>query len=330
MGSNLQDDETLVKSYRYLRTAMVGLVLCLAVAVLYQTGRQGSILSSISAYYYTPAQAVFVGALIAIGVCMIALQGTTEAEDVLLNIGGMLAPVVAIVPTARSADYRAALAACRQSDGSSFADQALTAVDCPSVRALADATQANIENNMVALLAVGAAGLLATVVFAWRDRHPIRAFRASFTVAVVVYALAFLAFTVYEEAFIDNAHYVAAVGLFACIVAVAVVNALRHQGERLTTVNGWRHNATKVVSALFRSPDRYAVVALAMLATVAVGGPLLLADTFRDTLFWLEASLIVLFAAFWVIQTKEQWHHDRPRRHVAPGQSGTTESRQIS
>jgi hypothetical protein len=104
-------DDTLVTSYRYLRTAMVGVLLCLGVSVLYETVRQGFVLSSISAYYYTPAQGVFVGALAAIGVCMIALQGTTQAEDVLLNIGGMFAPVVAFVPTARGADHRAAVEA---------------------------------------------------------------------------------------------------------------------------------------------------------------------------------------------------------------------------
>lgn len=311
MSLQRHEDETLIKSYRYLRTAMVGLVFCLGVAVVFQTIEQKSILSSISAYYYTPAQAIFVGALIAIGVCMIALKGTTEQEDVLLNIAGMLAPVVAIVPTARGADYRAAVVACRESDGSIFTDQALMPVDCPSIRALATATQANIDNNMVALLAVGAAALLTTLLFARRDRHPFKRFWLSFAFAVGVYALAAITFVVYTQGFIDNAHYVAAFGLFACIVAVAVVNALRHQGERLARVNGLRVNTKKVTAALFRSPDRYAGVALAMVAAVLVGGALLIWGPWADTLFWLEASLIVLFATFWVIQTKEQWHQDR-------------------
>ena len=54
---------------------MVGLLIALAVAVFYQTSQQGSFLTSVSAYYYTPAQAVFVGALIGLGASMIALQG---------------------------------------------------------------------------------------------------------------------------------------------------------------------------------------------------------------------------------------------------------------
>src|SRR4051794_35776947 len=83
-----------VRSYRFLRAAMVGLLICLAVAVALQSIAQRSILDSISAYYYTPAQGVFVGALVALGACMIALEGAGPTEDALLNLGGMLAPVI--------------------------------------------------------------------------------------------------------------------------------------------------------------------------------------------------------------------------------------------
>ncbi|MFL6272393.1 MAG: hypothetical protein ACJ75A_20050, partial [Actinomycetes bacterium] len=80
-----QVSDTLAKSYRYLRLAMVGLLLCLAVSVVIQSWRQGDLLGSVSAYYYTPAQAYFVAALVSIGVCLFCLRGSTEVEDVLLN-----------------------------------------------------------------------------------------------------------------------------------------------------------------------------------------------------------------------------------------------------
>ena len=134
MSSTQQADETLVKSYRYLRTAMVGLVLCLTVAVIHQSLKQGTILSSISAYYFTSAQTIFVGALIAIGVCMIALRGTTDTDDILLNIGGMLAPVVAVVPTARINDLHKILTACRDSDGATFVDPVIRTSTAPTSR----------------------------------------------------------------------------------------------------------------------------------------------------------------------------------------------------
>lgn len=54
---------------------------------------------SISGYYYTPSRNVFVGALVVIGVSLIAIKGSTDREDVLLNLAGVLAPIVAFVPT---------------------------------------------------------------------------------------------------------------------------------------------------------------------------------------------------------------------------------------
>ena len=80
------------RSYRYVRASLIGLFVALATAVVFQSITQGGLLTSISAYYYTPAQAIFVGALVAIGAAMVALRGVTTMEEVALNIGGMLAP----------------------------------------------------------------------------------------------------------------------------------------------------------------------------------------------------------------------------------------------
>src|SRR5205085_6408417 len=56
-------------------------------------------LGSISAYYYTPVRGMFAGALLAIGACLVCIRGSTTVEDILLNVAGMLAPVVALIPT---------------------------------------------------------------------------------------------------------------------------------------------------------------------------------------------------------------------------------------
>src|SRR5258705_1413953 len=142
-------DDTRVKSYRYLRIAMVGLLVALGVSVGYQTWRQGfHLLGSVSAYYYTPAQAIFVGALIGLATCMIALKGTTAVEDVFLNIGGMFAAVVAIVPTSRGEDYEAVFRECVQAAGPQLTDRASRAVYCSSVTGLQEATMLNVDNNM--------------------------------------------------------------------------------------------------------------------------------------------------------------------------------------
>jgi hypothetical protein len=110
---------------------MVCLLLGLGVAVGYQTWRQGChLLSSVSAYYYTPAQAIFVGALIGLGACMIALKGTRPVEEIFLNLGGRFAAVVAIVPTSRGSDFRTAVAACRAA-GPLLTEKASSGPDCP-------------------------------------------------------------------------------------------------------------------------------------------------------------------------------------------------------
>jgi hypothetical protein len=164
------DNEIAAKSYRYLRLAMVGLLACLAAAVLYQTWRQGwPPLGSVSAYYYTPAQAFFVAGLIGLGACMISLKGTTPVEDLFLNLGGVFAVIVALVPTGRNADYRAAVRACEEAGTPVLTQQASTGqLDCPTVQALEATAKANVDNNLVALLIVGFIVLVATFVIAWR------------------------------------------------------------------------------------------------------------------------------------------------------------------
>ena len=88
-----------IKSYRYLRLAIVVVVLSLIASVIIERAKTSCWEVSISAYYYTPVHAMFVGALVAIGVCLIAVKGSEEWEDMLLNVAGILAPIVAFVPT---------------------------------------------------------------------------------------------------------------------------------------------------------------------------------------------------------------------------------------
>jgi hypothetical protein len=89
-----------VTTYRYVRGALIALVGALAVAVVEQAGREGwQWRPSISAYYYSPVGPVLVAAIVGIGVLLIALRGRTEAEDVVLNVAGLSAPMIAFVPT---------------------------------------------------------------------------------------------------------------------------------------------------------------------------------------------------------------------------------------
>lgn len=296
-----------VKSHTYLRTAMVGLLLGVGAAVFWQTWRQDfKILGSVSAYYYTPAQAMFVGALIGLGACMIALKGTRPDEDALLNLGGIFAAVVAIVPTSRGEDHETAVQACEQGAGPLLTEQATTGPDCPTIRALEEATRANVENNLVALLVVGALALLATVLFGLRDRRPGHGNESrwagfGFVAALALWLAGLVAALWFIDWFIEYAHYLAAVGLLLCIFFVAVSNARRYRDERRRGVD----HETGPVSTLARY--RYTVIAWIMVVAVPTGVVLMLTDNLA--LFWLEIVAAALFAAFWTVQTVEQLPH---------------------
>jgi hypothetical protein len=279
------------QSYRYLRVVMIGLLVALAAAVFYQTIEQDSFLSSVSAYYYTPAQAVFVGALIGLGACMIALQGMSGAEDTLLNLGGIFAIVVAIVPTSRGADFQTAVHAC-------VTNQASTNLDCPTTLALQAVTRANVENNVAALLIVGGLALILSAYILVRDTKSGSGTAgrgwalAGFLAALGVWLLGLIALVAWLDWLAGHAHYIAAAGLLVAIVAVAAANARRRQEK--PTLKG-----------ALASPRAYYYTwtAIAMLAGAAVLIALWLAGAI--TLFWVEILVALLFIAFWTVQTIE-------------------------
>ena len=94
---NLTDPASLQRTYRYLRMGIGGTVLLIFVSVAVAMTQVG-VLSSVSAYFYTPARTVFVGALIAASLGLLAISGT-GVERALLDVAGLLAPLVALVPT---------------------------------------------------------------------------------------------------------------------------------------------------------------------------------------------------------------------------------------
>ncbi len=89
----------LIRTYRALRIATVVAAVMLLAAIVRQIRGPVGWLSSISGYYYSNAQTVFVASLAAIGVSLLSIFGVSDVEDTLLNIAGSAAPVVAFVPT---------------------------------------------------------------------------------------------------------------------------------------------------------------------------------------------------------------------------------------
>jgi hypothetical protein len=282
-----------VKTYRYLRMAMVAMIVLLGAALVIEWAKTDPrcLQTSISAYYYTPVRAIFVGGLITIGVCMVVLKGNTEPEDILLNVAGILAPVVALVPT--------------PGQGS-----------CHSIQMGTTDAAANVANNLLALFVVGAPCLLLAAVFIVRDRrtNPDRwtpMYVLGLVVAVVLYGGGLVWFFADRGGFIGNAHYAAAITMFACIVVVVLVNAEQFRRKR-------RKHAT----ARHSPANRYSVIAGAMIVVPAamVGWKRLYG--WDHAVLWIEGALIVLFAAFWVSQTQELWNEgirqEVPRSQATP------------
>jgi len=231
-GPGLSDREQdfAIKTWRYLRLAMVALVAGLAVSVVGERllGDGDCFQESISAYYYTSVHAYFIGALVAIGVCLFCLKGSTDAEDVLLNLAGMFAPVVALVPTPGAGE-------------------------CGVVPGTTQHIRDNVINNITALLVVGLIGLVILAALSSRTL-PSRAARRGYAVAAAVWLGGGLVFIFAKDCFLDMAHYVAAVLMFVCIVIVVCINALGYRDEGL---------APSV-------RNRYGVIAGAMGISVAV------------------------------------------------------------
>ena len=322
VGACETDDEVVVKTTRYLRLSMVALVIGLAVAVLYEhakSHRQGGAgghcwQRSISAYYYTPVQSFFVGALVAIGISLIVLKGSTELEDLWLNLAGTFAPVVAFVPMPEVGN-------------------------CGSVLTDRTNADANIANNVTALLVMAGIAFV-TLGVLWRLGHPVnRGSRpeaatdetwarwinvGGYLAALALYVSACALFFGARTWFIDNAHTLSAVTMFVFIFLAVVSNAINFHftRKRMVADQATARQAGTVVDPAgeVKPPkpvNRYLAIATLMIVAVVL---IKFGRWFGDyEIIWLEASMITLFAVFWVIQTHELWHYGlrtpaRPRR----------------
>lgn len=258
-----------IKTWRYLRLAMIVAVLGLGVAIGYEHSKTHPhcFQQSISAYYYTPVQAFFVGTLVVIGACLICLKGSSQAEDVLLNLAGMFAPVVAFVPTPGTGS-------------------------CASVLGTTHDRNVNVANNVFALLVVGALGLLILLILAVRaavgDATLSPVAIAGYLVVAAVWLTALLVFWLSRNFFVHYAHYAAAIAMFVCILVVAIINAFA------STTNA-------------KAKPMYLGIASAMvLAAIVVG--IAGALGWDYAVLGIEIALISLFAIFWATQTIELWH----------------------
>jgi hypothetical protein len=250
-------------TYRYVRFALVALLLALAVSVGAETVRAGW-QTSISGYYYTAAGPVFIAVLSAVGVCLVALRGFTDAEDLCLNLAGISAPMVAFVPTPESG---------RRPDVPAIVNNALTflvvlaigyaVVLVAGLRHRADGTDPDWPSGW------GVVGLVSTAL-AW--------------------AVGMAWVLLDKGSFAAHAHALAAIFTFVPFAGVVVLN----------TDWGVRVLARQAQPSRTRYDAAYWAVAVAMVAATVVFG---LLHAWAYALLGLEIALLGLFALFWILQT---------------------------
>ncbi|GIG39455.1 hypothetical protein [Cellulomonas phragmiteti] len=186
-------------TYRSLRLGLVAMVAMLATAVGVEAARSGCWLDSLSAYYWTGAHDVVVGALSALGVLLVVYAGADDVEDALLDAAGFLALVVALSPTQPGAG-------------------------CPATR-VADvpAALADARTGLTALVVVGLVVTLTRAAVAVRGA-PTAGDLARGAAALVVLVPA-AALVLAPDLLVARAHDAAAVLLFVAVIGVVVRHA---------------------------------------------------------------------------------------------------------
>ncbi|MEA2900312.1 MAG: hypothetical protein QOH36_199 [Actinomycetota bacterium] len=266
-----------IKTYRYLRIAMIGTVVLLAASIWLEHRKTNCWQTSISGYYYTPVRAIFVGGMITVGFALIVVKGKGWFEDTSLNFAGMFAPVVAVAPT-------------------TDIGKLCSSVDPRPLPAEADFIS-TVNNNFDALLLAGAVGLalaLFVAIVVNRNLRPLAEVekgtkRSLFVTAVFLFMGWWLNGNWTE--FYSLAHGYAAVTMFGLLTLAVGGRAFQHRNK---------------------SSKSYLIIYSSIALLMAFGGVVIwLFEIGGDyTTFWLEAFEIVLFAAFWSVQTVENWDEE--------------------
>ncbi len=263
-------------TYRYLRGGMVVMVVLLAAGIIGSAIDSGCWQGSISAYYYTTAHSVFIASLCAIGVQMIVYRGSSDTEDALLNLAGILAFIVAFVPTEIS--------------------EHICGVPGPWVK-----SEPAITNNVWAIvIALMFARVASWLLYRRTITSRSRSVGGEVTVWAlrVVMALGIAGFVFFRELFDEYAHNAAAIIMFLSIIATVSITAFLAD----------RQQATPEAPHPNRYRRLYQAIAALMFATLAlVVGVRIALNGWDHWVLVLEALLIAEFAAYWVLQTIELW-----------------------
>jgi FtsH-binding integral membrane protein len=280
------------KTYNYLRLGMLVAVAALAYSIVEEYRQPGAhcFLGSISGYYYTPVRPIFIGAMVAIGFALIVIKGRTFLEDVSLTLAGIMAPIVAFIPT--SDDPKGV---CRREMLDIGHYQPGPDVGSPFV-------PASINNNLHAFVFAGyVAVALLLIVFLIRRRLPDSKseYTRGFWISVaggLVLAITGSILLRWAYSWVLDGHARAALLMFAFLAVAAITNSVLGFRRRDTNkVYAWTYGivgAFMIVSGVLFVVQRH--------NRSSLGGHLVLSIEFVE---------ISLFVIFWVAQTLERWGH---------------------
>lgn len=289
------------KTHRYLRLSLVFVVFALLVSVAIETvvvswqpfAFGWDPLPSLSHYFYTSARSVFVGALIAASLALLALSGRNRAT-VLLDISAIFAPLIALIPTGIDAD--------RPVDG----------LSCPGAEeCIPEPYLGDVRSGVVAYVIVVIAVVVTMAVI--RNRKGLRVPGAGLVSAIalgtgiVVAALAFIPavnadFPFNFFPFPSSIHFIVTIVFFGTFAAVPVLLSRE-------PLDGQETPPTSRQKTFYRWVTRLMIADLVLLVAAFV---------FRDALRGFpvvligEAIALCLFAGFWGVQTFQRWKDENP------------------
>jgi len=187
---------------------------------------------------------VFVGVLVATGMALIAIMGREKSEDGALNLAGMLAPTIGMLPTTVGPS---APGACREG-----------VAKCIPVSVLTD-----VENNVSALLILGLVGLVGALVYVVRTYGWGSAQLRRIVLPALLWLVSSVLWLFARELMFLHGHNLAAFFFFLLLAWVARINAL--DPPEGPTVMGLRP----------RDYQRgYQIISTAMIATIVLTGHL--------------------------------------------------------
>lgn len=275
---------------------LLGVVLATSVLIQVYSSDPTCWLGSISAYYYTPARAVFVAALCAIGAALVIFKASTTREDTALNVAGVGAFALALIPTPlgtikADADFEE----CSRSN-----------------EPTAEQLRAALENNALTLII----GITLLAVAFWICRAVLapgsgQPNLGSVIAASVLSVMAWIGFVIWQttDATVRDVeragHTIGTICLFVGITFIILAQlwpGLAASGGQAPSDRAAGVFAGGYVASL-----------VIMLVGGAVFGSLwLFADNKLNALFWFETSLITAFVLFWTLQTIEKWGEEDP------------------